>query len=96
MSIEGEEQKDERVVEGIGGADSLGHEHAHPHATKRVLWGIAALLSAFLLLGVWSLWGEEIKNACTGGSNGACTIEFEDVPAEGVHFDRPSEVAPVR
>lgn len=93
MSIEGEEQKDERVVER---ADGVGHEHAHPHATKRVLWGIVALLSTLLLLGVWSLWGEEIKSACTGGSNGACTIEFEDIPAEGVHFDRPSEVAPVR
>ena len=62
------------------------HE-AHAHARPRLIWGIAALVVVGAGVVVWSKWGEEIKAACTG-DNGACTIELEDVPEDGVQFEQ--------
>ncbi len=66
------------------------HEVAHPHASKRVVWGIVALCGMIALVGIWSQWGEEIKDACTGGGDtGACVVEFDESPpsVDDVRFE---------
>lgn len=68
---------------------------AHPHALKRIGWGIVALCGVLALVGVWSRWGEDIKQACTGGGDtGACVIEHDDPPSlEDVRFEDPTQPA---
>jgi hypothetical protein len=64
-----------------------GEEHApHAHARSRTLTGVAAVCIVLALTFVWFRWGEDIKRVCTGGSNGACTVDLsESAPvSEGV------------
>lgn len=53
------------------------HE-AHPHAHRRVIVGIVAILLVFVLGGiVWMFWGDRIERACLGISGG-CPIPEEE------------------
>ncbi len=82
------EQKNDSVTEPV--VQDV-REGAHPHAFKRIGWGIIALCGVLALVGIWSRWGEEIKEACTGGGDtGACVIEYDDPPSmEDVRFEQP-------
>ena len=61
----------------------------HMHAKRRILVGTIALLFAIIAFFTWVQYGEGIKEWCTGGDEGACTIDLEDVPAEGITFEQP-------
>ena len=50
------------------------HE-AHHHASRRLVVGVGAVVVVALAAAVWVLWGDEIKEACTG-NDGACPIDL--------------------
>lgn len=54
------------------------HHDPHPHARKRVLLGVGTCFVVCLGVLVWYLWGDAIRDVCTGQS--ACTIEL---PSDG-------------
>ncbi len=64
-------------------SEGLQTEHEpHEHAQKRITMALVAILCVLGLGFLWSQWGEEIKQACTGGDEeGACAIDLPDAPA---------------
>jgi len=66
------------TTQGYAEVKEVGHHKPHPHAKKRVILGVGACLAVCLGVLVWYLWGDTIKDACTGKD--ACTIEL---PPEG-------------
>jgi len=57
-------------------------EQPHEHARPRLLMGVGAVI-LIIIIGaiVWSLWGDEIHEACFG-EDGACAVELPDEPMD--------------
>jgi len=63
------------------------HE-AHPHASKRVIIGVVAVVAVFVLGGIiWSHWGERIEEICFGDKE-ACSPPYgEELLNEPPQYD---------